>query len=556
MHDSNALSRHPMDKQGLVSNVELFEETEAGESLTTDNAGERFSDESTGTTKKVFRGKVKKKQPKELRPRDGNLQNHHSGASTAEDKALLADESSNEGRINQGPSPVPLGKPPQAGEASLAVNFATSAGSGSCTESLERLQGDTPSLKLLDLLLHKKPTTEQVKELLEKGADPTVTWSKADLDSRSYGHLFRLNLLSSSPLAFAVMHRNFEMVACLIEHNADLNKAEYSFTAGTKRVRWAGQPINLLVASGSLHHIESLVELRADLHTVGSNGATLLWQAVHFGHADISEYLINEGVRHSIAGENPDLGEKLYPIHNASRMGRLRILHQLADADADLNVPTDKGRTALDHAIDTSQVDAVYLLVKKGVRLLDKFQPRSSMCSHIAQGLVSTSWATQDKSFTYTRTIDLLFKINNGVVIEAAAKGLRDCDDKGQASRGKGGEKLTDENGRALEPQVSKLQISDLMHFLKTPGDAPRYIMSAIFRQLVKRTTLIYLDKKTETRVQVRSAFLQDWRYTKMNVAVGPPWEDFDQMVMHKTYPDQKQLRFLQMLAPDRKSVV
>ena len=91
--------------------------------------------------------------------------------------------------------------------------------------------------------------------------------------------------------------------------------------------------------------------------------------------------------------------------------------------------------------------------------------------------------------------MDYLFQANNAVLIAAAAKGLRGCE----------------------EDVISEIGVKEFVRFLATP-DAEE-ILSAVFRKCELRYW------KNEKRVAWKTAYLP---HGDLNVAVGPPKSHFD----------------------------
>lgn len=274
-----------------------------------------------------------------------------------------------------------------------------------------------------------------------------------------------------TPLTLAVKLDKPALVRKLIDFKAD-PASEYSMSAGRLRVHWTGPAVCGTVAKGNLAMMRLLVECEANLQgrVISFNGepnGTLLYDASYFGHAHLVRYLLQQ------KGE-PDLAVKFQDDMNitktalqiSSNFGHEEVVRVLLGAQAQISGPQE-----LRDAIDGCHVEVVRLLVQAGADLFTE-------------------------AIDGSRGIDYLFHTNNAVLIAAAAKGLRGCQ----------------------EDLVEFMSLSDFVRFLATP-DAEE-ILSAVFRKCELRYW------QGEKRIVWKSAYIL---HGDMNVAVGPKKDQMDQ---------------------------
>lgn len=266
-----------------------------------------------------------------------------------------------------------------------------------------------------------------------------------------------------------------QVLDTLIAKKASL-QAHTTFRAGLNKLRWAGEPIHDAIAGGDVQLLKFLIKKNADIcsrsRLEDRAGATTLWQAAYYNHADVLQFLLKNGAAKELEVGAPwqDKQEEiLTPLHVAARVGNTAVVQELLLAKAQFDSVTllqQGGSSPLRDAIERSHVKVVKLLVANGATV-----PRR-----------------------------VLFEQNNEVAIAAVARGLRDA----PASSVR----------KCLHP------ISWLFLFLMTPGKAPLQILSAIFR--VRQ--LKYFDRDSWRRCHAKIANFQG----DFNMAEGCDYEVFE----------------------------
>lgn len=266
-----------------------------------------------------------------------------------------------------------------------------------------------------------------------------------------------------------------QVLDTLIAKKASL-QAHTTFRAGLNKLRWSGEPIHDAVAGGDVQLLKYLIKKNADIcsrsRLEDREGATTLWQAAYYGHADVIQFLLKNDAAKEIEVASPwqDKQEEfLTPLHVAARVGNTEVVQELLVAKAQFDSLTllqQGGSSPLQDAIERSHVKVVKLLVANGATV-----PRR-----------------------------LLFEQNNEVAIAAVARGLRDAP--------------------ASSVQKCLHPIHWLFLFLMTPGKAPLQISSAIFR--VRQ--LKYFDRDSLRRCHAKIAEFQG----DFNVAEGCDYQVFE----------------------------
>merc|ERR1719410_3282181 len=96
-------------------------------------------------------------------------------------------------------------------------------------------------------------------------------------------------------------------------------ESTYSFVAGAEQKVWSGTVVHATIPMGNLDLLKDLAELKADMHTRGSNGASLLWQASYFGQPSILEHLLSIGLSIEQKAKSQDDSIVSYsPLHVAA----------------------------------------------------------------------------------------------------------------------------------------------------------------------------------------------------------------------------------------------
>ncbi|CAK9021387.1 unnamed protein product [Durusdinium trenchii] len=317
-----------------------------------------------------------------------------------------------------------------------------------------------------------------------------------------------------TPLTLAVKLDKPALVRKLIDFKAD-PASEYSMSAGRLRVHWTGPAVCGTVAKGNLAMMRLLVECEANLQgrVISFNGepnGTLLYDAGRSDALRPVRYLLQQ------KGE-PDLAVKFQDDMNITktRSGPAlsdvlqEVVRVLLGAQAQISGPQE-----LRDAIDGCHVEVSWLIVGP----------------YLQRMLAITGFVGQHVPFSIdSRGIDYLFHTNNAVLIAAAAKGLRGCQED-LASWVQAPARISfdstvtlsdsmEEETQKCEPRkVEFMSLSDFVRFLATP-DAEE-ILSAVFRKCELRYW------QGEKRIVWKSAYIL---HGDMNVAVGPKKDQMDQ---------------------------
>ncbi|CAJ1422064.1 unnamed protein product [Effrenium voratum] len=347
-------------------------------------------------------------------------------------------------------------------------------------------------------------TFQEAKRLLESRADPNCRL-KYKLGPKEF---------EGTPLTLAVKLDKPSIVRLLFSHKAD-PESRYQMRAGRSGVLWNGPAVCATVAKGNLSMMRLLVEYEANLsgRLIKFNeepNVTLLYDASYFGHSHLVRFLLHQkGEPDLLVKFQDDMSVTKTALQVAASLGHDDVVRVLLGAKAQI-CPADEhgGPYELREAIDGCHVEVVRLLVEGGADLFGGEEGR--------------------------RGVDYLFDTNNMVLIAAAAKGLRKCD----------------------EDLVDNVSIRDFVRFLATP-DAEE-ILSAVFRNCDLRYW------KKEKRVIWKTAYIP---YGEMNVSTGPRKDHFDekfhremerasgdQVVAHYTDKEleQRDETFLCQLLPHR----
>lgn len=239
------------------------------------------------------------------------------------------------------PTPAPK-LPESAGE---ALHAAVRAGN---LDEVERLvaegapvdaRDDLGSTPLLDAAWAGKP--EIADFLIRHGADVNARHREA----------------GSTPLEYAVLTGRPAMVGLLLKSGAR--------TAGSYR---EGQSVlHIAAARGAAPIIELLLEAKADVQALDSNGNTPLDSAVLHGQTRAVETLLryhaNAKYVHPIDGRGA--------LHEACMRGFPDLVQPLLDAGADLAARDRFGQTPLDIALDYKNASTVATLLRLGQKLKD-----------------------------------------------------------------------------------------------------------------------------------------------------------------------------------------
>ncbi|HAB50883.1 MAG TPA: hypothetical protein DCE80_01665, partial [Ignavibacteriales bacterium] len=160
-----------------------------------------------------------------------------------------------------------------------------------------------------------------------------------------------------TPLVYAVIRENLELVKLLITSGADVN------------LRYTGTPLETAIEHGNIEIVKLLLEKGADVNGVDNPSLPTEFQVTL-----ISKTLIESALKPSSKlsiikllienGANVNIKEKLYgdtPLMRAVERPDVEIVKFILDNGADVNARDNEGRTAL--------MKAVYLKAKYGMNI-------------------------------------------------------------------------------------------------------------------------------------------------------------------------------------------
>jgi ankyrin repeat protein len=192
--------------------------------------------------------------------------------------------------------------------------------------------------------------------------------------------------LGMSPLHFAILRQNLEIVKYLIERGADINLCTRE---GRNR-----SPLHLAVLSGNLEILDCLIEAGANLNAQDRNGRTVVHNAVASNNTALALHLVEKGADVNIPDFERQTPLHLSVLHNnvicakhfvkfgaiincqirknitalsvAIMLGRIHIVNILVENGADINLRDDFGNTALHFAIRKGDPVIIHYLIDRG----------------------------------------------------------------------------------------------------------------------------------------------------------------------------------------------
>jgi ankyrin repeat protein len=232
---------------------------------------------------------------------------------------------------------------------------------------------------------------------------------------------------ANSPIADAAMKGDVAAVQTLLQQKADVNAVQ---SDGATALQWAAYRNNLALA-------DALIAAKADVKLANHDGATALRLACENGNPEMISKLLKAGASPNELGPN---GET--PLMFASRNGNPAAVKVLIDAKADINTKERlRGTTALMWAAEQVHPEAVKELVAAG-----------------ADVKVASNFDTKGGSAYLANPVKQRLKSAFGVEGDANAKGKAGgFGGGGQAKGGKGGAKGGQAKGKgAPAPGAAK----------------------------------------------------------------------------------------------------
>ncbi|CAJ1437577.1 unnamed protein product [Effrenium voratum] len=186
-----------------------------------------------------------------------------------------------------------------------------------------------------------------VREFLEAGADKDHT----DNEGQTPLQIDQAGKGGDTPLLFAAAKNRPEVVSCLLEAGADMNKANKSgFTA-----------LHVAASSGLRKVFRYMLEAGADKDKASKGGLTALHFVAMNGHQDFLSRLLEAGADKDKADD-----EGATPLHATALNGHQRLLRCLLSAGADKDKTDKDGRTPLNIAARSGHQEELSCLLEAG----------------------------------------------------------------------------------------------------------------------------------------------------------------------------------------------
>eukprot|EP00928_Gymnodinium_smaydae_P039136 TRINITY_DN26803_c0_g4_i1.p1 TRINITY_DN26803_c0_g4~~TRINITY_DN26803_c0_g4_i1.p1 ORF type:complete len:966 (+),score=81.75 TRINITY_DN26803_c0_g4_i1:48-2945(+) len=391
-------------------------------------------------------------------------------------------------------------------------------------------------------------TDDEVKQLLERQADPNEIFTNFNCIGKDF--------LSGTPLVASVLRGKVRLIKTLVEHGANV-EGTYAFVAGAEQIVWSGTALHAAVPGGNLEIVKELIHYHADIHSRGSNGATLLWQASYFGQLEIADFLLDRRSDLEFKAQSQDdCALSFSPLHSASVAGHASVVSLLLKHKANMRVDSGNNTQPLDDAVLQGHADVVQALVSHGADIYRRVNPklrmamlgaeeqpepssptlamrRRSVTSEFLNVCVGEQTRKQKRRSHFgvrggleLRVLDIVFSSENPVLMAAVALGMK-----------------------RSTMLLDKLPSADLIRFLRAPGDAPLHIMTAIFRTY---PIMFWQSSRSNKlrRVLLRASFVDFSR--GMNIAQGPHRDEVLRLFNTKQLLSNDIDKFVATVAPKK----
>ena len=170
----------------------------------------------------------------------------------------------------------------------------------------------------------------------------------------------------TTALAYAASQGRAEIAMLLIERGADIEAQGEPAD---------GPVLHSAAEGGSMIIVRALAERGANLQVKDQNRRTALHKAAYYGHSDVVEFLVDNGLDvNAKANESSSGGYGVTPLHHAATSGDDKTVQVLINRGADREARNEKGWTPLHAAICRRRAAVVSLLIKHKVDVEAKDQ--------------------------------------------------------------------------------------------------------------------------------------------------------------------------------------
>ena len=223
---------------------------------------------------------------------------------------------------------------------------------------------DNEKLPWIRIIVHYiKPLKSSWRKFLQKSNIRSL-FEMATLVIQHYKE-FKIIPENTTPLHFAAMAGNTEMIKRLIQIGAQFNKIRVNEMI--YKLHWNGNrlgidsdlctPLHYAASNGHLRAYEVIMEINP-IKNPECGYMTPFHMAAKNGHFSICELIIN-----NIEHKNPKNFDGETPLHYAAEGGFLEICQLIIDKVIDKNPEDESGNTPLYHAITTGNLAIFKLIV-------------------------------------------------------------------------------------------------------------------------------------------------------------------------------------------------
>jgi ankyrin repeat protein len=164
-----------------------------------------------------------------------------------------------------------------------------------------------------------------------------------------------------TPLIFAGLAGNKNIVHALIEKGADVNRKSTTETGSTA--------LCFAVEGGSLEAVKDLLDHGANVNGKSTNGMTPLGYAAIHGKIKEAKFLIANGADVNLLGLVDSRGAEWSPLTSAAKEDHLDMLELLLSNGANLEATNNEGDTALMITAKRPRPKSIKFFISKGARV-------------------------------------------------------------------------------------------------------------------------------------------------------------------------------------------